>query len=98
MEYWALYYENKGSPKKWAVCVPTPSGRGRTVTFGARGYEDYTQHKDKDRRQRYRQRHQSDNLDDPYSAGFWAWHVLWGNSTDIDTNFRAAVRLAKRLL
>lgn len=98
MEYWKLYRAPKGSPKKWAVRVPSASGRGRTIKFGARGYQDYTQHKDQNRRHRYWQRHQNDNLDDPYSAGFWAWYVLWGDSTNVDTNFRKAVRLAKTLI
>jgi hypothetical protein len=40
----------------------------KTVQFGAKGYEDYTVHKDKDRRTRYLQRHSKDPTD-PMSAG-----------------------------
>lgn len=93
------YYKLKKAtaPKKWQVLVPTDSGRGRTVKFGATGYQDYTQHKDKQRRENYRSRHRNDNLDDPKSAGFWSWYVLWGESTDIKKNFASAVARAKRL-
>ncbi len=38
--------------KKWAVLY-----RGRWMHFGAKGYEDYTQHHDPLRRVSYRKRH-----------------------------------------
>jgi hypothetical protein len=79
-----------GSKKKWQVKVETPSGGVKTVQFGARGYEDYTQHKDKSRRDNYRSRHRGDKINDPTKAGFWSWHVLWGDSTDIKKNLSAA--------
>jgi hypothetical protein len=81
-----------GSAKKWQIKVESPSGRTKTVQFGARGYQDYTQHKDKARRDNYRSRHRNDNIDDPTSAGFWSWHVLWGDSTDIKKNLTAVKR------
>jgi hypothetical protein len=83
--------------KKWQVVVPSKGG-GRTVRFGALGYQDFTQHKDLARRQRYRDRHRNDRLEDPYAPGFWAWWVLWGPSTDIRKNFATAVAKARRLL
>lgn len=98
MEYFELYHAPKGSPKKWSIRLPSSSGRGRTVSFGARGYRDYTQHGDPVRRKNYLNRHQGDRIDDPYAAGFWSWHVLWGNSTDLDTNLASAIRRAKRIL
>jgi len=81
-----------GSPKKWQIKVETPSGGVKTVQFGARGYEDYTQHKDKSRRDNYRSRHRKDKINDPTKAGFWSWHVLWGDSTDIKKNLASAKR------
>jgi predicted protein tyrosine phosphatase len=85
-------------PKKWQVRVPTASGRGKTVKFGEAGASDFTKHKDNARRQRYRDRHRRDNIRDPYSPGFWSWYVLWGESSDLDTAFKDAVRRAKKLL
>ena len=62
------------------------------VNFGAikkdgtpyQQYEDRTplklfskyDHKDKDRRNRYRDRHKNDNLQD-YSPGYFSWKYLW---------------------
>lgn len=97
-EYWTLHKAPSDSPKKWAVRVPTESGSGKTVLFGARGYEDFTMHHDIERRERYRTRHQRDRLDDPYAPGFWAMWALWGESDDLETAFADAVRRAKRLL
>jgi predicted protein tyrosine phosphatase len=85
-------------PKKWQVRVPTASGRGRTVKFGEAGASDFTKHKDTARRQRYRDRHRRDNIRDPYSPGFWSWYALWGESSNLDTAFKDAVRRAKKLL
>ena len=94
------YYTLKRSTrpgKKWMVRVPTSSGRGKVVHFGDSTMQDFTQHKDTARRERYWSRHQSDNLDDPGSPGFWSWHALWGQSSNLKTAFAAAVRRAKKL-
>lgn len=94
------YYTLKRSTrsgKKWMVRVPTSSGRGKTVHFGDSTMQDFTQHKDTARRERYWSRHQRDNLDDPGSPGFWSWHALWGQSSNLKTAFAAAVRRAKKL-
>ena len=94
------YYVRKRSTrpgKKWMVRVPTSSGRGKVVHFGDSSMQDFTQHKDTARRERYRNRHQRDNLDDPGSPGFWSWHALWGESSNLNTAFAAAVRRAKKL-
>jgi hypothetical protein len=97
-DYWTLYEAPPDSPKKWVVRVPSGSGRGREVAFGARGYEDFTTHHDVERRERYRTRHQRDRLDDPYAPGFWSMWALWGDSDDLDTAFADAVKRAKKIL
>ncbi|NCA16904.1 MAG: hypothetical protein EBS90_07640 [Betaproteobacteria bacterium] len=96
---WTLY-EPKDPAKKWAVRVPSGSGRGGSVEvkFGARGYEDFTTHKDVDRRERYRTRHQHDRIDDPYTPGFWSWWALWGEKDDLNKAFADAVQRAKAIL
>jgi hypothetical protein len=59
----------------------------KTVHFGAYGMEDYTQHHDKERRERYRDRHKKDlRTDDPTRAGYLSYYILWGDSTDMKTN------------
>ena len=56
----------------------------KTVSFGAKGYSDYTLHKDPERKERYISRHKK-NEDWTKSgiktAGFYAKHVLWNKPT-----------------
>lgn len=62
---------------------------GRKTRFGASGYQDYTQHRDEERRRLYRLRHAKDLATrDPYRAGYLSRFILWGDSTDIDRNVR----------
>jgi hypothetical protein len=62
---------------------------GRKTRFGAYGYEDYTQHHDKERRNSYRKRHAKDlNTNDPYRAGYLSFYILWGDSTSIQENVK----------
>lgn len=50
--------------------------------FGAAGYSDYTQHKDKERRNRYIARHAKDlDTKDPTRAGYLSMFVLWNKPT-----------------
>lgn len=96
--YWKLERPSKRSGKKWKVRVPTSSGRGKTVAFGDATMSDYTIHKDKARRERYRTRHQNDRIDDPYAPGFWSWWSLWGESSDLAKAHADAVKRAKKIL
>ena len=56
----------------------------KTVSFGAKGYSDYTLHKDPERKERYISRHKK-NEDWTKSGiktpGFYAKHVLWNKPT-----------------
>jgi hypothetical protein len=48
--------------------------------FGGAGYEDFTTHKDPDRKERYIQRHVKNedwSKDGIHTSGFWAKHILW---------------------
>jgi hypothetical protein len=65
--------------KKWVVLY-----RGALIHFGALGYEDYTTHRDPDRRARYRRRHRGILLADGRAAyrvktspAYWSWYLLW---------------------
>lgn len=92
-------YKSSLATKKYDVYVPNlDTGRLKKVSFGAKAYSDFTKHRDVSRRERYRDRHKNDNLDDPFSPGFWSWYVLWGNSPNLQTSFKSAVARAKRLL
>ena len=65
--------------KKWAVLY-----NDKWIHFGALGYQDYTQHKDKKRRENYRARASKIKnkegkltFKNKNSANFWAYHLLW---------------------
>jgi hypothetical protein len=49
----------------------------KTTHFGATGYDDFTKHKDEDRKQAYLSRHSGENWNDYKSAGSLAKHILW---------------------
>lgn len=71
--------------KKYMVDVREVStGRKKRVHFGAVGYSDYLQHKDKDRRRRFMARHKAIKLKDgsaahknPMQSAFWAVRSNW---------------------
>lgn len=52
------------------------------VSFGQKGMSDYTIHKDKERKERYINRHKKrEDWTDPKTAGFYSKHVLWNKPT-----------------
>ena len=81
-------------PKKKydAVFKDSITGQQKIIPFGATGYEDYTIHKDKIRRDRYILRHsrkrKNEDWTDPMSAGALSRFILWGDSTDINKNIK----------
>jgi hypothetical protein len=78
------------SGKKLKAVFTRDNGRTKTVHFGSAGMSDYTIHKDKDRRQRYLDRHRKrENWNDYMSAGSLSRWILWGDSSNLASNIRA---------
>jgi hypothetical protein len=51
---------------------------GLVVDFGSSNYDDYTLHKDEDRKNRYMKRHKRDlETLDVFKPGYLSWFVLW---------------------
>ena len=72
----AIFYDDKGKKIK-------------TTQFGDDRYSDYTIHKDKERRNKYRTRHKKDLAKGNYmSAGYLSYYLLWGDSTSLSTNIK----------
>ena len=72
------YYPYPANDGKHKYYIITKSGH--KVSFGAAGYSDYTKHKDKDRKQRYIDRHKNkENWGKTgiNTAGFWSRWLLW---------------------
>ena len=54
----------------------------KTISFGAKGMDDYTITKDDEQKQRYLDRHKSrENWNDHNTAGFYAKKLLWNKKT-----------------
>jgi len=79
----AIFYDDKGKKIK-------------TTQFGDNRYEDYTQHKDKQRRSKYLTRHKKDlSKGDYMSAGYLSYYILWGDSTSRNTNIKKYKKMFK---
>ena len=94
----------RNKPKKWQVTI-TKNNKKRTVRFGASGYEDYTIHKDKKRRERYISRHRKrENWTKQgiTTPGFWSRWLLWNKPTikssikNIEKKFKIHVVLRRQ--
>lgn len=81
--------------KKYMVKV-----ENKTIHFGQKGASDYTKHGDKDRKDRYIDRHKKNenwNKSGLQTAGFWSKHLLWNKPTisnsikNIESNFNVDI-------
>lgn len=66
----------KGAKQKYVVKA-CQGGEEKIVRFGARGYEDYLQHKDEDRRANFKARHNCSEKKDKLTPGWWACNYNW---------------------
>ena len=55
--YDKIYYPYPSTDSRYKYLIIT--AQGKKVRFGAKGYEDFTIHKDEERKQRYIKRHQA---------------------------------------
>jgi hypothetical protein len=65
----------KSSRKDKKYMVKNPDGK--MVHFGAIGYADYTAHKDKERRKRFRTRNHKWALSPKWSSSWLSYNLLW---------------------
>ena len=73
-----LYFPYKSDRPEKKFYIITKDNK--KVYFGASGYEDYTMHKDDERKKRYIARHQSRedwSIDGIDTAGWWSRYLLW---------------------
>jgi hypothetical protein len=69
---------SRSTTKKLTAIFRLNNGRTRKIHFGAKGYSNFTIHKDKARRQRYIERHSSrENFYNPMTAGALSRWILW---------------------
>ena len=75
-----IYFPYKSDKKPYKYFIIT--SMGKKVFFGNSDYQDFTTHKDEERKQRYIKRHEKrENWNDKDTAGFWSYHYLWSYPT-----------------
>lgn len=80
---------------KWVATIRNKiTGREKHIRFGAVGYEDMTQHGDKERKRLYLLRHaKNEKWNDISTSGAWSRWLLWNKKsinaslTDIKRKF-----------
>jgi hypothetical protein len=84
-----------GKHKYKAIFMDLKTNREKTVSFGAKGYNDYliynkitTKEEADKHRERYIKRHAGDNLKDPISPGSLSMHLLWGEHKTLNENLK----------
>jgi hypothetical protein len=66
---------------------------GKVVHFGQAGGKTYIDEGDKAKRAAYLARHEKrENWNDPFSAGSLSRYLLWGDSTDLETNHQSFMK------
>ena len=73
-------YKSDKSNKKYFIITKD----SKKIYFGASGYSDFTIHKDEARKQRYINRHKTNEStfwNDPDTAAYWALKYLWSYPT-----------------
>lgn len=85
--------KDKKYAAKFCMCDKFDACKGsntKEVHFGAKGYEDYTDHHDKERRANYLARHKArEDWNDPDTPGALSRWLLWGESTSLAKNIAA---------
>ena len=86
-----LIQPSKKADKKFDAII---DGK-KTVSFGAKGYSDFTKHGSEARKNAYLQRHKArENWNDPTTAGALSKFVLWNKPSiaasvkDMDKHFK----------
>lgn len=71
-------FKIKDNKKKYAVLVKNKeTGNINKIKFGAVGYQDFTQHKDPERRRRFKKRHKCAEKKNKLTPGYWSCKWSW---------------------
>ena len=82
MVYVQLKKSTTQGKKYTAIFFDENRNKIKTTSFGATGYEDFTTHKDEERKRRYLERHKNnEDWQDYKSAGSLSMHLLWSKPT-----------------
>ena len=83
-----VYIKQSTNPSKKYMIKVNYNSQTKTVHFGGKNYDDYTvyykeegKQKADERKRLYIARHKKDNLNDPFSPGFWSMNLGWSKPT-----------------
>ena len=83
--YKPFNYKGKGVYKKSVYVKNSKTGKPKIIHFGNKNYQDYTQHKDKERRKNYlarsygiKNKQGKRTALNKNSKNYWARKILWG--------------------
>jgi len=79
--------------KKYQALFIDNNNKNKLVHFGAKEYEDFTTHKDKDRQKRYIARHKVYLKDDVTKPAYLSMFILWNKP-----NLQASINDYKKRL
>ena len=75
-------YKSTNPDKKFMVkFMNEATNRINTLHFGSSQYSDYTLTNNERRKELYKLRHASDNINDLSFSGCWSWWLLWNMKT-----------------
>ena len=87
---------SKKPTKKYNAVFRMPQNKFKTVSFGSPNMEDYLQHKDVERRDRYLKRHERDlKTNDPLRAGYLSYYISWSGFKQTGKPTTSKIKLIK---
>ena len=85
-----------GKNKKLKAIFSDGGKKIKTSQFGDDRYSDYTIHKDKERRTKYKSRHKGNLSKGTYmSPSHLSYFLLWGDSTSLNSNIKKYKKMFK---
>ena len=73
-----IIIKKSNSPNKKFTAIINDT---KKIHFGDNRYQDFTKHKDTERKKAYLARHKKDNATNPNYAGFYSTNLLWNKPT-----------------
>ena len=67
--------------KKFTATINDTKNNNKKIHFGDNRYQDYTKHKDAERKKAYLARHKKDNFNNPLYPSFYSTNLLWNKPT-----------------
>ena len=76
-----IIIKNSSAPNKKYTAVIDNGKTSKSIHFGDNRYQDFTIHKNTERKKAYLARHKHDKSTNPLYAGFYSSNLLWNKPT-----------------